>query len=316
MNLTIGTRGSALALWQAEHVAAAIEKRYTHVHVALRKIKTQGDKILDTPLAKIGTKGLFTKEIEEALLEGRVNLAVHSMKDVPTDLPRGLKLAAVMQREDPRDVFLSRDGRGLRDLKAGERIGTSSLRRKAFLLNRFPGLDVISIRGNVETRIRKIETENLSGILLAAAGIKRMGMEERITEYVDPEIMIPAIGQGALAIEIREDDPETEAFIAHLNDPGTATCVRVERAFLMRLGGGCQVPIAAHCTQQGSEIRVAGAVVHPDGNPIFRDLVVTNSSSPDTGTRLADALIKQGADEILQCVFSNEWEPGPTMDII
>jgi hydroxymethylbilane synthase len=316
MNLTIGTRGSALALWQAKHVAAAIEERHPHITVELTIIKTQGDKILDTPLAKIGTKGLFTKEIEDALLDGRVDLAVHSMKDLPTDLPDGLKLAAVMKREDPRDVFISRDARKLEELNRGEKIGTSSLRRKAFLLNRFPGLDVISIRGNVDTRLRKIETENLSGIMLAAAGILRMGFQDRITQFVDPTMMIPAIGQGALAIETRTSDPETEALIAHLDHPETAACVRIERAFLRRMGGGCQVPMAAHCVPEGDGVRVTGAVAHPDGAPIFRGSLYSDGPELDMGTRLADQLIEQGADEALRCVFSGDWEPGPAMDIV
>ncbi|MEW6113530.1 MAG: hydroxymethylbilane synthase, partial [Thermodesulfobacteriota bacterium] len=179
MKLRIGTRGSALALWQARHVASLIQELHPQTSIELVTIKTTGDKILDAPLATIGGKGLFTKEIEEALLEGRVDLAVHSMKDVPTELPDGLKLAAILKREDPRDVFISRDGRGLEELKSGERIGTSSLRRRAFILNRFPELEIISIRGNVDTRLRKIESENLAGILLASAGVKRMGFVDR-----------------------------------------------------------------------------------------------------------------------------------------
>jgi hydroxymethylbilane synthase len=316
MNLTIGTRGSALALWQAKHVASAIEDRYPRVKVELKIIKTRGDKILDTPLSKIGTKGLFTKEIEDALLDGKVDLAVHSMKDVPTELPEGLRLTAVMTREDARDVFISKDDRGLDRLNPGERIGTSSLRRRAFLLNRFPGLEVISIRGNVDTRLRKIDTENLSGILLAAAGILRMGLGDRVTEFVDPELMIPAIGQGALAIETRANDPATEERLAHLNDPETAACVRVERAFLARMGGGCQTPMAAYCVQEYESLRVTAAVVHPDGNPIFRGSIVSNKRDPRIGTQLADALIEQGAEAVLQCVFNGGWEPGPTTDIV
>lgn len=316
MNLTIGTRGSALALWQAKHVAAAIVDRYPDVTIDLMIIKTQGDKILDTPLAKIGTKGLFTKEIEDALLDGRVDLAVHSMKDLPTDLPVGLKLTAVLKREDPRDVFISKDGSRLHELKPGERIGTSSLRRKAFLLNRFPDLDVVSIRGNVDTRLRKIETEHLSGIMLAAAGILRMGLESRITEYADPATMIPAIGQGALAIETRAEDPKTEALVAHLDHPETAACIHVERAFLRRMGGGCQVPMAAYCVSEEDGMRLTGAVVHPDGIPIFRDTLVSARPDAAIGTRLADGLIEQGAETVLQCVFAGNWEPGPTMDIV
>ncbi len=316
MKLTIGTRGSALALWQARHVASIIEKNNPSVTVELMTIRTQGDKILDAPLAQIGGKGLFTKEIEDALLEGRVDLAVHSMKDLPTELPKGLKLAAVMKREDPRDVFISRDGRALEDLPSGSRIGTSSLRRKAFLLNHYPGLEVISIRGNVDTRLRKIETENLAGIMLAAAGIIRMGFTDRITRYMAPEAMIPAIGQGALAIETRESDSAVEEVIAGLNHPETAKCVKIERAFLQRMGGGCQVPMAAHCISHGDGIKVVAAVVHPDGNPMVRDSYEGNAEKAHIGTKLADALLEQGATAILKAVLSEDWEPGPTIDII
>jgi len=316
MKLTIGTRGSALALWQARHVASIIEKNNPSVTVELMTIKTQGDKILDAPLAQIGGKGLFTKEIEDALLEGRVDLAVHSMKDLPTELPKGLKLAAVMKREDPRDVFISRDGRALEDLPSGSRIGTSSLRRKAFLLNHYPGLEVISIRGNVDTRLRKIENENLAGIMLAAAGIVRMGFADRITRYMEPEAMIPAIGQGALAIETRESDTAFEEVIAGLNHPETAKCVKIERAFLQRMGGGCQVPMAAHCVSHGDGVKVVAAVVHPDGNPMVRDSYEGNAENAHIGTKLADALLEQGATAILKAVLSEDWEPGPTIDII
>src|SRR5271157_4749697 len=271
MKLTIGTRGSALALWQARYVASAIEKSHSGITVELMTIKTQGDKILDTPLAQIGDKGLFTKEIEEALLDGKVDLAVHSMKDLPTELPTGLELSAVMQREDPRDVFISRDGRGLEELEVGARIGTSSLRRKAFLLNRLPHLEVISIRGNVDTRLKKMETEDLAGVILAAAGISRMGFSDKIASYLEPDLVIPAIGQGALAIETRFNDTDTNDVVAELNHQETANCVLVERAFLKRMGGGCQVPMAAHCVPNGEGITIMAGVVHPDGNPILRD---------------------------------------------
>jgi hydroxymethylbilane synthase len=310
MKLTIGTRGSALALWQARFVAAEIERNHPETTVELLIIKTQGDKILDTPLAKIGSKGLFTKEIEDALLERRVDLAVHSMKDVPTELPEGLHLVATMKREDPRDVFISRDGRHLGDLEPGARIGTSSLRRKAFLLSRYPGLDVISIRGNVDTRVRKIDTEDLAGALLAAAGIKRMGLGDRITSHLEPSEMIPAIGQGALAIETRMDDPETNAKVAELNHPATARCVAVERAFLNRMGGGCQVPMAAHCTSVGNTISVVAAVVHPDGSPMVSDSYEGPNGDSSVGVDLADRLIGQGADVILRSVLGEDWMPG------
>jgi hydroxymethylbilane synthase len=316
MKLTIGTRGSALALWQARYVAAEIEKSHPGIKVEFRTIKTRGDKILDTPLAKIGGKGLFTKEIEDALLDGTVDLAVHSLKDLPTDLPGGLHVAAIMKREDPRDVFISRDGRTLEELGAGARIGTSSLRRKAFTLNRFPELEVVSIRGNVDTRLRKIETEDLAGIMLAAAGLIRMGLSDRITSYMDLEVMLPAIGQGALAIEARIDDSSTAAALGDLNHPQTAECVKIERAFLQRMGGGCQVPMSAHCVLEGNGVKVMAAVVHPDGNPTVSDTYVGPGGDPRIGTRLADALIEQGAADILRNVLDKSWEPGPAMDIV
>jgi hydroxymethylbilane synthase len=297
-------------------VASVIEKTHPNTTVELMTIKTQGDKILDTPLANIGTKGLFTKEIEEALLDGRVDLAVHSMKDLPTDLPIGLKLSAIMRREDPRDVFISRDGRGLEELEAGARIGTSSLRRKAFLLNRLPHLEVISIRGNVDTRLKKMETENLAGVMLAAAGVLRLGFGDRVTAFVELDSMIPAIGQGALAIETRANDHRTEEVVAPLNHDETAECVQVERAFLRRMGGGCQVPMAAHCVIDGDRLKVVAAVVHPDGTPIIMDTLTGPKGDASTGSKLADSLIGRGADAILRSVLDQGWEPGPTTDII
>ncbi len=316
MKLIIGTRGSALALWQARYVAAAIEKHNLGFNTELKIIKTRGDKILDTPLAQIGGKGLFTKEIEDALLEHRVDLAVHSMKDLPTELPEGLHIGAILKREDPRDVFISRDGRSLQDLGPGARIGTSSLRRKAFLLNRFPDLEIISIRGNVDTRLKKMETEDLAGLILAAAGILRMGFSDKITSYLEPDLIIPAIGQGALTIETRSKDAETNNAVAALNDTETENCVRVERAFLKRMGGGCQVPMAAHCVPGGEGITIMAGVVHPDGSPMLRDTFRSANVSIDIGVQLANALLERGADSILKSVLSDDWQPGPTTDII
>ena len=316
MRLTIGTRGSALALWQARYVASTIQERHPGMSVDLMTIKTRGDKILDTPLAKIGSKGLFTKEIEDALLEGKVDLAVHSLKDVPTELPRGLQLAAIMEREDPRDVFISRDGRLLEELEHGAKIGTSSLRRKAFLLNRFPSFDVVPIRGNVDTRLKKIETEDISGVVLAAAGIIRMGFAGRITCYLEPEFIIPAIGQGALAIETRVNDSAVESIVTCLDHPETARCITVERAFLQRMGGGCQVPMAAHCVVAGNGIRVAAAVVHPDGTPIVRDTFSGPLTDTGIGIRLANSLMERGASHILKVVLGNDWAPGQAADTI
>jgi hydroxymethylbilane synthase len=240
---------------------------------------------------------------------------VHSLKDLPTDLPDGLCLAAVMEREDPRDVFISRDSRSIEMLDAGDAIGTSSLRRGAFLLNRFPNLRVVSIRGNVDTRIRKIETENLAGVVLAAAGVRRMGLAERITAFLDTDLMIPAIGQGALAIETRENDPTIEPVIATLNHPETNACVAVERAFLKRMGGGCQVPMAAHCFRENGGFRVIAAVAHPDGSRMVRDSLASATITAGAGVNLANTLIEQGADTILRNVLAEDWEPVPVTDV-
>jgi hydroxymethylbilane synthase len=310
MKLVIGTRGSALALWQSRFVAEAIRTAHPTVNVELVTIKTSGDKILDTPLATIGSKGLFTKEIEEALIERSIDLAVHSMKDLPTELPDGLHVAAIPEREDPRDVFVSRDGRQLEELDPGSKIGTSSLRRKAFLLARLPAADVVPIRGNVDTRLKKIEAEGLAGAILAAAGIARMGFGDRITRYLEPNWMIPAVGQGALAIEARQEDGYANELVAALNHSGTAWCVEVERAFLRRMGGGCQVPMAAHCTLNGTSATVVAAVVHPDGAPIIRESWTGPAGDVSEGNRIADRLIEQGADSILKSVLGSDWRPG------
>ncbi len=275
-------------------------------------IKTRGDKILDTPLALIGGKGLFTKEIEEALLDRRVDLAVHSMKDLPTELPDGLQLTAVLEREDPRDVFVSRNGETLDALAPGSKIGTSSLRRKAFLLSRFPDLEIEPIRGNVDTRLNKIHSQNLAGAVLAAAGIKRMEFGDRITSFLEPDFMIPAIGQGAMGVETRGNDPVIEEIVRGLNHPATAFCVQVERAFLRRMGGGCQVPMAAHAILAGDLVEVVAAVVHPDGKPAVKGSTQGPLADAAMGTQLADRLIAAGADRILRQVLGHDWRPGPT----
>ncbi len=311
MRLIIGTRGSALALWQAGHVAERIKGAHPELTVELKTIKTRGDKILDTPLALIGGKGLFTKEIEDALLDRRIDLAVHSMKDLPTELPDGLRLTAVLEREDPRDVFISREGKRLHELSPGSKVGTSSLRRKAFLLSRLPHLTVEPVRGNVDTRIRKIESQGLDGVLLAAAGIKRMRLEDRITEFLGPDFMIPAIGQGAMGVETRSNDPAIESVVTELNHPATDYCVRVERAFLMRMGGGCQVPMAAHAVVSGGNVRVEAAVIHPDGKPAVNGAAEASTGDLAMGVRLADEIIENGADRILKQVLGQDWRPGP-----
>jgi hydroxymethylbilane synthase len=309
MKVRIGTRGSALALRQARFVASLLCERRSEVQTELVIIKTTGDKALDAPLAIIGGKGLFTKEIEEALLDGRVDVAVHSMKDLPTVLPPGLKLAAIIEREDPRDAFISADGRALEDLAPGSVVGTSSLRRRAFLLHRFPRLETVSIRGNVETRIRKISERNLAGALLAVAGMKRMGFAERITSYLAPDVMIPAVGQGAIGLEIRDREGLLEELCRELNHAATWDCVQLEREFLRRLGGGCQVPIAAHAVIDGETVLFSAAVAHPDGHPMVSKQVIGRPKEEGLGERVADELIDLGAAEIMKSVLGEDWRP-------
>ncbi len=298
--VVIGTRGSPLALWQAEWVRAALKERFPGTAVELHTIKTQGDKILDVPLAKVGGKGLFVKEIEEALQEGRVDIAVHSMKDMPVELPAGLAIGAVPEREIPADVLISRDGRRLMNLAPGSIIGTSSLRRAAQLRHRRPDLRVASLRGNLETRLRKLETEGLAAIVLAAAGVLRLGLENRISEFLDPEFMLPAVGQGALCIEIRREDPRIGPMVAALDHPATHVAVSGERAFLRRLEGGCQVPIAGHGTVDGNTYRLTGLVADVDGSTLIRhSLSGPAPSAARIGTELAEMLLSRGADVLL-----------------
>ena len=332
--LTIGTRGSPLALWQANHVAERLRAAFPGLTVRLEAIKTTGDKILDAPLATVGGKALFVKEIEEALLDHRVDLAVHSMKDVPTELPRGLTIGAVTEREDPHDVLISRTGARLDDLPSGARVGTSSLRRQAQLLHHRSDLHIIPLRGNLDTRIRKLGTEGLDAIVVAAAGVKRLGLMDRTTEFLPPEISLPAIGQGALGIEIRQPSTEAARFtraeaqprsqkppgsarggaespepsmlriMSALDHPDTHVAVLAERAFLRRLGGGCQVPFAAHARIMDNRIILRGLVATPDGKHLVtgeRQGVRTEGEL--MGTALAEDLLSRGAAEILRALL-------------
>ncbi|MBI5477379.1 MAG: hydroxymethylbilane synthase [Deltaproteobacteria bacterium] len=297
--LVIGTRGSALALWQANHVKATLERLHG-VPVSLQVIKTIGDKILDAPLAKVGGKGLFVKELEEALLRRETDLAVHSMKDVPTEMPAGLVLTATSVREDPHDVAVTRDGRGLWAQRPGARVGTSSLRRVCQVLHRRPDFEVESLRGNVDTRLRKLDEGQYDAIVLAAAGLRRLGHGHRISETLSFEASLPAIGQGALGLECRADDAEVRAMVAPLDDPATATAVRCERAFLLRLQGGCQTPIAAHAVATGDRLAVAGLVGRVDGTEILRGQADGPAGDPEAlGVRLAEDLLGRGAQRIL-----------------
>lgn len=304
--LKIGTRGSKLALWQANWVKSALNTRHPSLSVDLVIIKTKGDKILDVPLAKVGGKGLFVKEIEEALLNGRIDLAVHSMKDMPSEIPKGLCIGAIPERENPQDVLISKKGLLLSQLEPGARIGTSSLRRAAQLLRARPDLRVFPLRGNLDTRLKKLETENLDAIVLAAAGVKRLGLENRITEFLDENIMLPAVGQGALCIEIRQNDPEVAPMVAKLEHRQTRTIIMGERAFLNRLEGGCQVPIAAHGKIDNTRFTLCGLVATVDGKTLIKETFSGPEGSSETiGVELADHLVSLGAKTIMEHLKSD-----------
>lgn len=303
MNKTIkiGTRGSKLALWQANWVKSALADQQPALTAELVIIKTKGDKILDVPLAKVGGKGLFVKEIEDALLNRRVDLAVHSMKDMPAEIPEGLCIGAIPERENPQDVLISKSGYQLSELGAGSCIGTSSLRRASQLLHARPDLVIEPLRGNLDTRLKKLETENLDAVILAAAGVKRLGLEDRITEYLNETIMLPAVGQGALCIEIRQNDPVIESLVAALEHPQTRTVVMGERAFLNRLEGGCQVPMAAHGKIENNTFTICGLVATLDGTTVIKDtLSGPAGSSAQIGLDLAERLIAMGSQAIIE----------------
>ena len=300
-SIKIGTRASTLALWQANWIKSALEKISPHQTVELVTIKTKGDKILDVPLAKIGGKGLFIKEIEQALMDSRIDIAVHSMKDMPADIPSGLYIGAVPPREIPADVLISRDAVPFSGLMPGSHIGTSSLRRAAQLRHARADIHIVPLRGNVETRLKKLQTENLDAVVLAAAGVKRLELEYRITEQLSYDIMLPAVGQGALCVEIRENDRNIRDLVASLDDADTRAIVMGERAFLNRLGGSCQVPIAGLGEIRGDTVELTGLVADLDGSRILK---ATESGSIDSteaaGVALADRLLDQGAGKILQ----------------
>lgn len=300
----IATRQSQLALWQANWVKGELEKRTPGLPVELVRILTKGDKILDVPLAKVGGKGLFVKEIEDALLDGRADLAVHSMKDVPTELPAGLHLAAICEREDPRDAWFSKAGTSLRDLPEGARVGTSSLRRQTQLRALRPDLLFENLRGNVDTRLRKLEEGQYDAIVLAAAGVKRLGFADRVTEYLPAEVTLPAVGQGAVGIECRQADPRINALIEPLKHGPTWTAVLAERAFLATLQGGCQVPIASFAELRDGQVHLRGLVGSLDGQTLIRG---SRQGSPvdaeSLGIDLAEELLDRGAREILEEVY-------------
>ncbi len=308
--VVIGTRGSKLALWQAEWVKSELQRMNPGLDVELNRIKTTGDKILDVPLAQVGGKGLFVKEIEEALLRGEADLAVHSMKDVPTEFPEGLHLAVICRREDPRDAFITRIENGqfeigrFEDLPQGASIGTSSLRRSCQLLSIRPDVRIIQLRGNLDTRLRKLDEKEFDAIILAAAGVKRLGWSQRITEIIPPETSLPAIGQGAIGIECRVGDEFINKLISPLNHDETSVCVRAERACLKRLEGGCQVPIAAYARLSEGKIVMDGLVGSVSGDRIIRSHSEGRPEDSEVlGKKLAEDLLSRGADKILAEVY-------------
>jgi len=297
--LVIASRGSQLALWQAHWVEGQLTAAGHPCRIEI--IKTTGDKITDVPLAKVGSKGLFTKEIEEALLDGRADLAVHSLKDLPTELPAGLVLAAVPEREDPRDAVI---GKRLTELPVGAKVGTSSLRRSAQLRKLRPDLAIESVRGNLDTRLRKLDEGRYDAILLAAAGLKRLGWGDRIAEILPPDVMCPAVGQGALAIETRASGAGFDACSA-LDDTATHAAVTAERGVLASLGGGCQVPIGAHATVHGETLRLLGVVASPAGSEIIRaESAGAVGEAEALGRQMGETLLGMGARQILEMVYS------------
>ena len=298
--LCIGSRGSQLALWQANHIRTLLRERGHEVEIEV--IKTTGDKITDVALAKVGTKGMFTKEIEEAFAAGRVDLAVHSLKDLPTEIPPEFEIVAITKRQDPRDVLVSRNHATIDELPHGARVGTSSLRRQAQLKSRRPDLDIHPLRGNVDTRLRKLEAGDYEGIILAAAGVNRLGLTALVKQVIAVEVICPAAGQGALGIEIRKGDDATGHYLSFLNDNAACQTTMAERALLNKLGGGCQVPIGAFAELRNGQIHLDGVVAHPDGSVVLRES--RDGSDPERlGDQVGESLLSRGGDAILQEVY-------------
>lgn len=302
--LKIATRQSPLALWQAEHIRARLEAMHADLTVELVTFVTQGDKILDTPLAKIGGKGLFVKELEAALMDGRADLAVHSMKDVPMALPEGLSLAVICEREDPLDAFVSNHYASFADLPQGAKVGTSSLRRKCQILKARPDIEIIDLRGNVGTRLSKLDDGQYDAIILASAGLKRLGLEQRIRHTIQSDVSLPAVGQGALGLECRSQDQAVLDLILPLMHAETNVCVRAERAFNAYLEGGCQVPIAGYATLQNGQLQIEGRVGSVDGQTILKAVQYGAPEQAEMlGEELAKALLAQGAGELLKALY-------------
>jgi len=299
--LVIATRRSRLALWQAEHIAGRLRKLHQGLQVELLPMSTRGDELIDRRLDQAGGKGLFVKELENAMADGRAHLAVHSMKDVPAELPPGFELAAITAREDPRDAFVSVKYKTLEEMPKGATIGTSSLRRQSQVVERHPGLEVLLLRGNVETRLAKLDRGEYDAIVLAAAGLTRLGLEGRITAHLGADEMLPAPGQGALGIECRSGDSEVVALLTMLADPATSACVRAERAVSRALGGSCTLPLAAYAIRvQGNQLRLRALVASADGKRVLRQHAEGAATEPEAlGNRVAEDLRRQGAAEIL-----------------
>lgn len=302
--LTIGTRQSLLALWQSNHIAALLRKQYPDCQVELKKIVTKGDRILDVPLAQIGGKGLFTKEIETELLEGTVDLAVHSLKDMPTVLPEGLCLTAITERANVGDAFVSNKYASFQELPQGAVLGTSSLRRKAQLLAARPDLKIVDLRGNVDTRLRKLDEGHMDAIILAAAGLERLGYQDRIRQVIPAEVCIPAVGQGALAIECRSEDPEVRAMLEFLNHLPTRQATDAERAFLGLIEGGCQVPIGVYAKVEAEEIKIEGIIAALDGSTVLRNTITGPAAkAAELGKTLGQQMLEQGGQELLATIL-------------
>ncbi len=307
MKIRIGTRGSGLALYQANLVKDALLSAFPGTDIELVVIKTKGDKILDVALSKIGDKGLFTKELENFLFSGEIDVAVHSLKDIPTTLPEGLTLCAVTQREDRRDALVSRESKKLDDLNGSHKIATSSLRRKASLLRYNSSLKVIDIRGNIDTRLGKMQAGYCDAIVMAVAGLKRMGMEKHITEILPPDQFLPAVGQGALGLEIRADDTKMSDILVHINHPDTWTEISAERAFMKKLEGGCLVPVGCHTLLQGSGLTMTGFVSGTDGKNYLHHMLSGSAAEPGKlGDALAAALLDMGGDRVLREIRNSE----------
>ncbi len=303
MHIKIGTRGSKLALAQTHSVVDQLKKIIPEVAAEVTVIKTSGDIMQDVSLMQIGGQGVFVKEIEEALLSGNIDLAVHSMKDVPGDIPDGLTFAAVLEREDVRDVLVSRGRTKFEFMPKGARIGTGSLRRGAQIKSFMPDIEIVPLRGNIDTRLKKIETENLTGVILAAAGLKRLGYAETITQFLPTEIMLPAVGQGALGLQIRKTDADLFKVLARFNHVPTATEVAAERSYLRALGGGCRLPIAAYGLIDGKRLTLEGLVAAPDGSSYVRDKVWGGLDEAEAmGKNLADMIMERGGKKLLDLV--------------